>query len=434
MAISRRQYLKAALAGGCALCAGGGALLLRRRSGGVAESDAAAAEAAVPSGAGDEAPLPPVKKGPYEPLGEGLAREAGEWPGEEAKRIDGADRVLYSKRADWWRKLGKGRVQCTLCPRRCVVRPGGRGVCGVRANEAGEYRTLVWGNPCAVHIDPVEKKPLFHVRPGAKALSVATVGCNIVCKFCQNWNISQARPEDEEVRVYDLPAKKVASVAKERGCELIAYTYTEPVVFWEYMRDCAVAANDLGVGSVMISNGFIETAPLKRLLEVMTAVKIDLKAFTEKFYRDTCSGQLKAVLRTLETLAASGKWFEIVYLVVPTLNDSIRDVSAMSRWIAKELGPEVPIHFSVFHPCFRLKNLPRTPIATVRACADAASQAGLKYVYVGNARDKRESTYCPKCGATVIGRFGYAITDRNYKVTDGTARCAECGEKIPGIF
>jgi len=340
--------------------------------------------------------------------------------------------MFYTKEARFWEARENQTVACTLCPRRCVVPEGGRGYCGVRENRKGRYYTLVWGNVCGRGVDPVEKKPLYHVLPGETAFSIATAGCNMKCKFCQNWNISQSRPE--QTRNVDLPPKAVVEEAKRRDCKLVAFTYTEPTVFCEYMLDTAKQASEAGLKPVVISNGFINEEPMRQLCEVVAAVKIDLKAFTQEFYKDIAGGAgLKAVLKTLVLLKKLGMWTEIVNLVIPTLNDSPTDIRAMCRWIKKELGPDVPLHFTAFFPMHKLRNLPRTPRATLFAAHDIAREEGLHFVYVGNVRPvghRAEKTYCPKCQAVVIDRRGYLI--EHAQLEAGT--CGKCGEAIPGVW
>ncbi|KPJ62639.1 MAG: radical SAM protein, partial [Planctomycetes bacterium DG_23] len=321
------------------------------------------------------------------------------------------------------------RVECTLCPRACTIADMERGYCGVRENQGGTYYTLVYGRACAAHIDPIEKKPLFHYLPGTPAYSIATAGCNIECRFCQNWEISQFRPE--QVRSIDLPPKQVVSLAKRHGCKTIAYTYTEPVVFYEYMYDTAIQGNKVGIGSVIISNGYIKKEPMKDLCQHLSAVKIDLKAFTEKFYHDTCSGHLKPVLECLELLAGLDIWYEIVVLIVPTLNDSEKEIKDMCKWVKANLGPDVPMHFSRFYPTYKIKNLPPTPPKTLERARQIARSEGINYVYVGNVPgNPGESTHCPHCDELLIHRIGYRIRKNSIK----DSKCPNCGQFIPGVW
>jgi pyruvate formate lyase activating enzyme len=320
-------------------------------------------------------------------------------------------------------------VRCGLCPRRCVVPDGGRGYCRVRANRGGRYVTLVYGRPCAANLDPIEKKPFFHVYPGSQAYSIATVGCNMHCRFCQNWDIAQASPEDAPVP-YRGP-EDVAAEAARLKARTIAYTYSEPTIFYEYLADCARAGRERGIESVMVSNGFIADAPQRALFPLMKAIKIDLKAFTQSFYGEICDGVLEPVLETLKRLAGSGVWYEIVVLVIPTLNDGADEIARMSAWIVKALGPEVPVHFSRYHPMYRLRNLPPTPEATLLKARETARKEGCRFVYIGNVPGTEgQDTVCPGCGKTIIRRYGYRI-EANH-IRDG--KCTFCGRAIPGVW
>ena len=316
-----------------------------------------------------------------------------------------------------------------LCPRGCKVDDMERGYCGVRDNQGGTYYTLVHSYPCSIHVDPVEKKPLFHYLPGAKALSLATAGCNVNCAFCQNWEISQARPEQTDN--YYFPPDQVVKSAVEDGCPIIAFTYSEPVVFMEYAYDIAKFGNQSGRKSVMITNGYIKPDPMKELCSVLSAVKVDLKAFTEKFYKDIVVGKLQPVLDTLKLLNQLGIWYEIVYLVVPTLNDNPADITAMCQWIKTELGLDVPVHFTRFNPLYKLKNLPPTPLATLEQCRNIGRNAGLHYVYIGNVPGHEgENTYCPNCKKIVVQRVGFRVLQ--FYISGG--RCRFCQTKIAGIW
>ncbi len=331
--------------------------------------------------------------------------------------------------ARFYRKLPQRKIECTLCPRRCVIDDLERGYCGVRENQGGTYYTLVYGKACSANIDPIEKKPLFHYLPGAKAFSIATVGCNVMCKFCQNWEISQANVD--EVKAFDLPPQQVAAVAAQRRCEVIAYTYTEPVVFYEYMYDCAAAGRRAGVRSVMISNGYINPEPMRELCRVLDAVKIDLKAFNNRFYKELVSGELQPVLDTLVLLKKEKMWTEIVYLVIPGKNDDPGELREMCGWIKSELGADTPVHFSRFHPQYRLTNVPATPPEVLRRARQIGLQSGLRYVYTGNIPgDEGENTYCPRCGKVVIRRFGFSVLERTLK----NGACASCGTPIAGVW
>ncbi|MHC4696568.1 MAG: AmmeMemoRadiSam system radical SAM enzyme [Planctomycetota bacterium] len=332
-------------------------------------------------------------------------------------------------KALFWEKTEQNRVKCVLCPRECEVADVERGYCGVRENQGGEYQTLVYGALCSANIDPIEKKPLFHYLPGTTAFSIATAGCNIECKFCQNWQISQFRPE--QINSVEVAPEQLIGSCKSRQCPTIAYTYSEPVIFYEYMHDAAALAREHGVGSVMISNGYIQEKPLRQLCKQLTGVKVDLKAFSEKFYSESCAGELKPVLDALEVLKDTGIWLELVVLIIPTLNDSPAEIKQMSEWVVKHLGPDVPMHFSRFHPTYRITNLPRTPVSTIERSRQIALDAGVHYVYAGNVRmHPGENTYCHNCQNELIRRMGYRISFN--KITNG--KCPNCDTKIPGVW
>jgi pyruvate formate lyase activating enzyme len=304
------------------------------------------------------------------------------------------------------------------------------GYCGVRENHGGAYYTLVHSRACSAHIDPIEKKPLFHFLPGTTAFSIATVGCNVLCKFCQNWEISQARPD--QVQSFELSSEMVAQHAANNGSASIAYTYTEPVVFFEYVYDCAVAGRKNNVKSVMISNGYIQADPMRDLCKVLDAVKIDLKAFTESFYEKLVAGHLQPVLNTLLLLKKENMWTEIVYLVIPTLNDDAKELKQMCRWIKAELGADIPVHFTRFHPVYRLKNLPPTPTKTLEMARDIALEADLHYAYIGNVPGHEgENTFCPNCKKVVVQRIGFQIVENNIKKP---GQCKFCNQKIAGFW
>jgi len=337
--------------------------------------------------------------------------------------------LVKTKLSPYFTSLERGEVQCELCPHRCRVAKGKRGLCRVRENRDGKYYSLVYGNPCAVHLDPIEKKPFSHVLPGTTSFSLATAGCNFQCKFCQNWEISQAFPED--VYSYDVPPELIVSRAKEIGARSVAYTYVEPMIFYEYMSDISLLAKKAGLLNVTHSNGFINPAPLKNLCKVLDAVNIDLKGFTENFYRELCGGELSPVLETLKTLKKEKVHLEITTLIIPTKNDEMSVIKEMCVWIKKELGEDTPIHFSRFYPLYKLKTLPPTPVSTLEMAREVALSAGLEYVYVGNIPGHAgENTFCPKCKKMVIQRTGYMVGEIHLK--DG--KCRYCGKPISGIW
>lgn len=319
-------------------------------------------------------------------------------------------------------------VQCELCPTECELEDYQIGGCRVRINKGGTLYSLVYGKPCAVAVDPIEKKPFFHVFPGSTAFSIATAGCVLGCKFCQNWQISQANPED--VDSHDLPPAEVVRQAMFSGCRSITYTYTEPTVFYEYMYDTMQIAKQYGIHNTMHSCGYIKEQPLRALTGYLTAADVDLKAFTEDFYSRICGGRLKPVLDSLIILKQEKVWLEITNLVIPTLNDNMNEVRDMCRWIVNNLGPEVPLHFSRFFPYYKLKNLPPTPLETLVDARKTAMDAGLRYVYIGNIRSDAENTVCPTCKRILIERTGYVVVRNNLH---GNA-CSFCNAKIPGVW
>lgn len=337
--------------------------------------------------------------------------------------------LIKTKLSPYFTSLDGGNIQCELCPHRCRVAKGKRGICRVRENRDGKYYSLVYGNPCAVHIDPIEKKPFFHVLPGTTSFSLATAGCNFQCKFCQNWEISQAAPED--VTSYEVPLELMVKRAKEAAARSIAYTYVEPTIFYEYMIDVGTLAKKSGLLNVYHSNGFINPVPLKNLCKVLDAANIDLKGFTENFYRELCSGELNPVLETLKTLKREKVHLEITNLVIPTKNDEMSVVKEMCLWIKRELGAETPVHFSRFYPLYKLKTLPPTPVSTLDKARTVALSAGLEYVYIGNVPGHEgENTFCPKCKKVIIHRTGYMVGEINLRA----GKCGYCGKPIPGIW
>ncbi len=337
--------------------------------------------------------------------------------------------LVKTKLSPFFTSLGGGEIRCELCPRRCRVSRGQRGFCRVRENRDGKYYSLVYGNPCAVHLDPIEKKPFFHLLPATNSFSLATAGCNFQCKFCQNWEISQASPED--LTNYDLPPESVVKKAREAGARSVAYTYVEPMIFYEYMYDIGLLARKAGLLNVCHSNGFINPEPLRNLCNVMDAANIDLKGFTEDFYRDVSSGELAPVLETLKTYKRAKVHLEITNLMIPTKNDDMNVVREMCLWIAKELGPDTPVHFSRFYPLYKLKSLPATPVSTLEKARSVAMAAGLEYVYIGNVPGHEgENTFCPKCKKMVIRRTGYVVGEVN--LMEG--KCKFCGKSIAGIW
>jgi pyruvate formate lyase activating enzyme len=331
--------------------------------------------------------------------------------------------------ARYYEKLPHKKIKCVLCPKECVIDDRERGYCGVRENREGTYYSLVYARPCTYHADPIEKKPLFHFHPGSLSFSIATAGCNVNCKFCQNWQISQSRPE--QIRSIYIPPEKTTELAKKFNSISIAYTYSEPTIFYEYMMDTAITAHEKNIKSVVVTAGYIQKDPLTELCKNVDAIKVDLKAFSEKYYKDIVNGELKPVLDSLVTMKKMNVWTEIVYLVVPTLNDSESEFTDLCKWIKHNLGPDIPVHFTRFHPQYLLKNLPPTPIKTLETAKQIADAEGLKYVYVGNVPGHpSESTFCPKCNKKVVDRIGYTIRAVNIK----NNKCIYCNTEIAGIW
>ncbi|MBZ5720146.1 MAG: AmmeMemoRadiSam system radical SAM enzyme [Acidobacteriia bacterium] len=339
------------------------------------------------------------------------------------------DDARFRVEARFYEKLPGKNVRCKMCPRGCVVGDRQRGHCRVRENRGGTYYSLVHSRVCAAHIDPIEKKPFFHFHPGILAFSVATAGCNVNCKFCQNWEISQAMPEDLPARY--MPPADVAALAKQNQCPAVAFTYSEPTVFNEFVTDAADAARAQGTKAVVVSNGFIQQEPLKRLCRHVDAIKIDLKAFSAKYYREVVNAELQPVLDTLVTTRKEAKWMEIVHLVVPTLNDSDTEFRDLARWIKTNLGTDVPIHFTRFHPLYLLKNLPPTPVETLERAKAIADAEGLQFTYIGNVPGHpAENTRCPKCRRLLIERAGFTITQNHIR----KGKCEYCQHVIPGVW
>jgi pyruvate formate lyase activating enzyme len=334
------------------------------------------------------------------------------------------------KAGGWWHAGADGRVVCDLCPRACALHDGDRGFCFVRQNVGGEVLLTTYGKSTGFCIDPVEKKPLGHFYPGSGVLSFGTAGCNLGCKFCQNWSISKSR---EVERLSDAAAPdEVAAAAAALGCRAVAFTYNDPVVWAEYAIDTARACRARGVKAVAVTAGYVTAAARPAFFEVMDAANVDLKGFTEDFYRHLTLSHLAPVLDTLRWLRhESAVWFEVTNLMIPGANDSADETGRLCDWLLANLGAEVPVHFTAFHPDFRLRDRPPTPPGTLSRAREIARRAGLKHVYTGNVFDPEgQTTYCPGCGAAVIARDGYEITA--YRLKGG--RCAGCGRALAGHF
>ena len=318
---------------------------------------------------------------------------------------------------------------CELCPKACRITEGHSGDCRSRMVVDGELRAVTYSRPCAIHIDPVEKKPLFHFLPASRIFSIATAGCNLHCKFCQNWTISQAGPQD--IRNTHLPPKDLVDVAASRRCQSIAYTYTEPVTFYEYTLETSKLAHEKGLRNVTVTAGYINREPLAKLCSVIDASNTDLKAFSDTFYRDMCDAKLKPILDGMVLMKERGVWLEVTNLVIPTFNDDLEMIRKMCRWILANLGADTPLHFSRFYPMYKLRNLPPTPVETLTKARKEALEIGLHYVYIGNVVGMdAESTYCPNDGTLLVKRVGYSVTENNVK----NGKCPQCGHDIPGVW
>ncbi len=331
----------------------------------------------------------------------------------------------------YWHRLDDGRVQCDVCPRFCKLRDGQRGLCFVRAAEGGEIVLTTWGRSSGFCIDPIEKKPLNHYLPGTPILSFGTAGCNLACEFCQNWDISKSREIDTLADA--ATPETIARAAKSLGCRAVAFTYNDPTVFLEYAIDAADACRAEGVAAVAVTAGYIQPDPRRDLYAHIDAANVDLKGFTEEFYKKTCHGHLEPVKETLVYLKReTSVWFEVTTLLIPGLNDSDAELDAMTGWFATALGPDVPLHFTAFHPDYRMLDRPPTPPATLTRARRIALGNGLRYVYTGNVHDEAGgSTHCAGCGEVVIGRDWYRLTRWQL---DPAGRCASCGAPVPGRF
>ncbi len=337
--------------------------------------------------------------------------------------------IRHGTEALFYEKLENNIARCQLCPHRCNIGVGKSGFCRVRKNIAGKLYSMVYGKPCTFDVGPIEKAPIYHFIPGHERLCVATVGCNLRCKYCHNWHISQRGPG--EVREFNLSPEQMVDEAFRQGVRSISFTYTEPTVFYEYMHDISRLASKKGLKVSIVSNGYINPQPLRKLLAFLDAVKIDLKAFGENFYKEVSYARLDPVLQTLKVLKKEKAFFEIVNLVVPTLNDDPGDIKNMCVWIKKNLGENIPLHFSRFSPTYKLSNLPSTPVRTLETAINIAHESGLKYVYIGNVPGhKHNSTYCPRCEKRLIHRVHFSVLSNNLE----NGRCNSCGYQIHGIW
>jgi pyruvate formate lyase activating enzyme len=339
--------------------------------------------------------------------------------------------ALSGSPARYWRQLGDGRIECDLCPRFCKLREGQRGLCFVRARRDNAIILTTYGRSSGFCIDPIEKKPLNHFLPGTPVLSFGTAGCNLTCKFCQNWDISKATEID---RLQDAASPEaIARAAQQAGARSVAFTYNDPVIFLEYAVDVAAACRDARVKTVAVTAGYITPDARREMFGVMDAANVDLKGFTEKFYKTLCSALLRPVLETLEYVKhETSCWLEITTLLIPGKNDGTAEIRALSDWIRQYLGPDTPLHFTAFHPDWRMRDVPATPARTLQRARQIALESGLYYVYTGNVHDESgQSTYCHRCGERLIGRDWYTITA--WAMT-GDGRCPHCGAACAGVF
>jgi len=338
---------------------------------------------------------------------------------------------MEMKKALLFETLKENTVKCDLCDHRCVIKEDKRGICGVRENRRGTLYTLVYGRLIAQNVDPIEKKPLFHLHPGSLSFSVATVGCNFKCRFCQNADIAHM-PSDRDGMVMGeyFPPETVVREAEKRNCKSIAYTYTEPTIYFEFALDAARLAHEAGIKNVFVTNGYMTPEALEMVAPYLDAANVDLKAFTDDFYKKQCGAKLEPVKETLRGMKAKNVFVEITTLIIPGLNDDREELKALAGFIVDELGPETPWHISRFHPTYKLTDAPPTPVATLTLARDIGIEAGLRYVYTGNVPgEKGESTFCYSCQAPLIERWGFAI--RENRLEDG--RCPDCGAAIDGV-
>ena len=331
----------------------------------------------------------------------------------------------------YWHRLDDGRIQCDVCPRACRLREGQRGLCFVRAREDGEVVLTTYGRSSGFCVDPIEKKPLNHFLPGTSVLSFGTAGCNLACRFCQNWDISKSRETDTLADAASPEA--IAEAAQALGCASVAFTYNDPVIFMEYAIDVADACRERGVKAVAVTAGYMCPEPRAELYRHMDAANVDLKAFTESFYADVCAGRLEPVLETLAYVKhETDVWLEITNLLIPGKNDSDEEIDALTSWVVERLGPDVPVHFTAFHPDYRMLDVPPTPAETLARARALALRNGVRHAYTGNVFDARgQSTYCHGCGARVIERDWYRLG--GWRLTED-GRCEACGMRLPGVF
>lgn len=325
--------------------------------------------------------------------------------------------MFYTRQGD--------RVKCSLCPHFCLIADGKRGLCGVRENKDGVLYSLIYGKASSVHPDPIEKKPLFHFLPGSTSISFSSIGCNLFCQHCQNFSLSRARFSDFDLT--NLTPEDVVRYARSTNSQSVSWTYNEPTIWHEFTTVASKAAHDAGLKTVYVTNGYIEQEPLRQLKGVIDAMNIDVKAFNEKFYAKICGGRLAPVLRACELAVELGMHVELTYLIIPGKNDSASEMTDFCKWVMDSLRLDIPVHFSAFHPDYKMTSVPNTPASTMRVAYDIAKKAGLEFVYLGNIyAGERDDTYCPKCGALVIEREGFYVRETNLKGN----KCGKCGADL----
>ncbi len=334
------------------------------------------------------------------------------------------------KEAMFYNPLEEGKVQCSLCHHRCIILPSKRGICGVRENREGKLYSLVYGQAISLSVDPIEKKPIFHLYPGSSSFSMATVGCNFRCLQCQNHEISQMPVDKGRIEGSTVPPSRIVSMAKQHQCRSISYTYTEPTIYFEYAYETAMLAHEEGIKNIFVTNGFMTEEALRTIQPYLDAANVDLKSFRETFYKEVCRARLNPVLENLRLMREMGIWVEITTLAIPTLNDSDEEFEEIARFILS-LGPEVPWHISAFYPTYKLLDLRRTPASLLHRAREIGMRAGLRYVYCGNIPGQDgEDTFCPHCGRKVIGRLGFLVV-KNEMVKGA---CGYCHTRIDGIW
>ena len=325
-----------------------------------------------------------------------------------------------------YKSLSYGKVQCLICPRRCIISEGGVGFCGTRMNIKGKLYTLIYGECSALAVDPIEKKPLFHFYPGSLTFSISTVGCSFKCPWCQNWEISQAKP-GEIVTSHHTP-EEIVKLAEKYNCNSISYTYNEPTIWFEYVYETSRIAGKRGMKNILVTNGYISEEALNEIAPYIDAANVDVKGWSEEFYRKYCKGELKPVLNACRRMFEKKIHLELTYLIIPGLNDNLEDFKGFSEWVLNNLGSDTPIHFSKFYPHYKMKNLPPTPIQELEKARNIALHEGLKYVYIGNfPGHEGENTFCPSCGEKIISRYAFNVT--SHALTEDN-KCKYCGEKI----